>query len=130
MGFEPCGGAGAHEQRRRFLLWRVGARYFSDGVFSTVQRYVGRRSIRWWWSWFKQIPGMLISKKVVARLLMVAHGGPSRAYQRRVRAHEGSNDDDFSGFCWSSDNLSNGRGGYSMGHLEARVPRLTMLGGA
>ena len=38
LGFEPCGGAGAREQRHRLLLWRMGARYFSDGVFCTVQR--------------------------------------------------------------------------------------------
>ena len=36
--FEPCGGAGAREQHRRFLLWRVEARDFCVGVFSTVQR--------------------------------------------------------------------------------------------
>ena len=38
LGFEPCGGAGVREQRRQFLLWRVEARYFCVGVFSTVQR--------------------------------------------------------------------------------------------
>ena len=60
----------------------------------------------------------------------VAHGdawGASRSYQGRVRARGGSNDDDLSGFCRSSDDLSNGRGGYSMGHLEARVPGSTCL---
>ena len=38
LGFEPCSGVEVREQRRWFLLWRMGARYFSDGVFSTVQR--------------------------------------------------------------------------------------------
>jgi hypothetical protein len=38
LDFEPCGSVGACEQRRWLLLWLVGARYFSDGVFSTVQR--------------------------------------------------------------------------------------------
>ena len=36
----------------------------------------------------------------------------------------------FQVFCRSSDDLSNDRGGYSMGCLEARVTRLTVLGGA
>jgi hypothetical protein len=41
----------------------------------------------------------------------VARGGawqPSRAFQGHVRARGGSNDDDLSGFCRSSDDLSDG----------------------
>jgi hypothetical protein len=38
LGFELCGGTGVRERHRQFLLWRVGAHYFSDRVFSTVQR--------------------------------------------------------------------------------------------
>jgi hypothetical protein len=41
-----------------------------------------------------------------------------------VRVRGGSNGDDFSGFCRSSDNLSIGVGGCSMRCLEARVLRL------
>ena len=46
-----------------------------------------------------------------------------------VRACGGSNGDDFSGFCRSSDDLSIGIGGCSMGRVEVGDPRLSVLGG-
>ena len=49
LGFERCSGAEAREHRLRHFLRRVEARYFFDGGFSTVKRYIWRRSIHWWW---------------------------------------------------------------------------------
>jgi hypothetical protein len=76
------------------------------------------------------MPGTTISEIVVAWPCVVARGKLSWELQWRMRACGASNDDELSGFCRLSDDLSNGWGGCSIGCLEARVLRLTVLGGA
>jgi hypothetical protein len=54
------------------------------------------------------MPGTTISEIVVAQPRVVARGQQSRELQWRMRARGASNDDDLSGFCRLSDDLSNG----------------------